>query len=169
MIRVAIPAHRKVEDGQTSYTVFCVEVLDCSSGKITNIEKRYSEFEAIHKQMKKIQGIRLPEFPPKKVMKWNSKVIEQRRLGLETYIQGVVQGDRITKSVLKFLEVSLPDSQSIESFDQCSENIPTHHPMLSFPADAFLQDNVKSGLPDIVVQGVHMGLYTDHREDYLLS
>jgi len=31
--------------------------------------------------------MRVPEFPPKKVMKWNSKVLEQRRLGLQSYVQ----------------------------------------------------------------------------------
>ena len=167
MIRVAIPAYRKVEDGQTSYTVYCLEVLDCSSGKITNIERRYSEFEAIHKQVKKIPGMRVPEFPPKKVMKWNSKVLEHRRLGLQSYVQGVVQGEKISKSMLKFLEVSLPDSQSVDSFDQDNDNIPTHNPLLSSTADAFLQENNRSSLPDIIVQGVHMGLYTENN-DYCL-
>ncbi len=28
-----------------------------------------------------------PEFPPKKVMKWNHKVLEQRRAALEVYLQ----------------------------------------------------------------------------------
>lgn len=167
MIRVAIPSHRKVEDGQNSYTVFCLEVLDCSSGKMTHIERRYSEFEAIHKQMKKIPGIRVPEFPPKKVMKWNSKVLEQRRLGLEVYIQGILQGDRLSKSVLKFLEVSIPENQCDE--ESCDQSLPSHHPMLSFNADAFLQENYRSSLPNIVVQGVHMGLYTVNRDDYLLA
>ncbi|XP_076103953.1 sorting nexin-24-like [Mytilus galloprovincialis] len=169
MIRVAIPNHKKVEDGQNTYTVFCLEVLDCSSGKMTHIEKRYSEFEAIHKQVKKIPGMRIPEFPPKKVMKWNSKVLEQRRLGLQTYVQGVLQGDRLSKSMLNFLEISLPDCQSEESFEQSNENIPSHHPLLSFTADAFLQENNRSSLPDIIVQGVHMGLYATNRDDYLLG
>lgn len=31
--------------------------------------------------------IKTPEFPPKKVLKWNNKVLEQRRHGLETYLQ----------------------------------------------------------------------------------
>ena len=45
----------------------------------------YLNFLLLLQQLKTI--IETPEFPPKKVMKWNLKVLEQRRQGLEYYLQ----------------------------------------------------------------------------------
>ncbi|WAR11112.1 SNX24-like protein [Mya arenaria] len=72
---------------------------------------RYSEFEELHKQLKKV--VDTPEFPPKKVLKFSHKVVEQRRVALELYLQGILE----------------------------------------------------SILPDIVVQGVHEGLYSNDTYD----
>ena len=55
------------------------------SGRSHTLFKRYSKFEELHKQLKKL--ILTPEFPPKKVMKFNTKVTEQRRVILEHYLQ----------------------------------------------------------------------------------
>ncbi|KAL7988833.1 hypothetical protein Chor_007752, partial [Crotalus horridus] len=63
--------------------VFKIEVL--MNGRKHFVEKRYSEFHALHKKLKKF--IRTPEIPSKHVRNWVPKVLEQRRQGLESYLQ----------------------------------------------------------------------------------
>ncbi|TFJ98077.1 Sorting nexin-22 [Platysternon megacephalum] len=82
--------------------VFTVEVL-CNGRKHT-IEKRYSEFHALHKRIKKM--CKVPDFPPKRVPNWMSKVQEQRRQGLEVYIQGVLYYNKeLPRELLDFLKL----------------------------------------------------------------
>ncbi|XP_033750325.1 sorting nexin-24-like [Pecten maximus] len=162
MIRVTVPSFRKVGDHNDSYTVFNVEV--CAAGRLTNVEKRYSEFEDFHKQLKKI--IRTPEFPPKKVMKWNPKVLEQRRIGLQLYLQGVVQNDYISKIVQRFLCITLANTTNMESLTHDDQEVSlSHQPMIGFQPDAFLLNNNKSSLRDIITEGVHRGLYCVQMEE----
>ncbi|NXO17610.1 SNX24 protein, partial [Oriolus oriolus] len=66
-----------------NFQVFKIEVL--MSGRKHFVEKRYSEFHALHKKLKKF--IRTPEIPSKHVRNWVPKVLEQRRQGLELYLQ----------------------------------------------------------------------------------
>ncbi|XP_021346012.1 sorting nexin-24-like [Mizuhopecten yessoensis] len=162
MIRVTVPSFRKGGDNNDSYTVFNVEV--CASGRLTNVEKRYSEFEDLHKQLKKI--IRTPEFPPKKVMKWNPKVLEQRRIGLQVYLKGVVENEYISKSIQRFLCITLPVINNMEPLTQVDHDVSlAHQPMIGFQPDAFLLDNNKSSLHDIITEGVHRGLYCAQPEE----
>ncbi|KAK6179226.1 hypothetical protein SNE40_011635 [Patella caerulea] len=155
LIKAFIPGFRKVKESDHAFTVFTVEVWN--SGQKNILEKRYSEFEELHKQLKKI--VVTPDFPPKKVMKWNAKVLEQRRLALQTYLQSFLDRDSIPKSLLRFLEVNIYTG-SMESLDRLIDNnTETHQPLISFSFDAFLNENSKSTLPDIVVEGVTMGLY----------
>ncbi|XP_060564404.1 sorting nexin-24-like [Ruditapes philippinarum] len=164
MIRVSIPSYQKVEGNGDSYTAYRVDVFQ--SGSCHTLQKRYSEFEELHKQLKKL--IETPEFPPKKVLKFNQKIVEQRRVLLEAYLQGVLEGETIPRSFLKFLEVNLPRSGSFDSLDVgLSEPAVSHQPMVGFIKDSFLQENYRSILPDIVSQGVQNGLYSFHQEDYL--
>ncbi|NXH52592.1 SNX24 protein, partial [Rhabdornis inornatus] len=65
------------------FQVFKIEVL--MNGRKHFVEKRYSEFHALHKKLKKF--IRTPEIPSKHVRNWVPKVLEQRRQGLELYLQ----------------------------------------------------------------------------------
>ncbi|NWR94214.1 SNX24 protein, partial [Furnarius figulus] len=66
-----------------NFQVFKIEVL--MNGRKHFVEKRYSEFHALHKKLKKF--IRTPEIPSKHVRNWVPKVLEQRRQGLELYLQ----------------------------------------------------------------------------------
>nr|XP_034816298.2 sorting nexin-24 isoform X2 [Pan paniscus] len=86
-MEVYIPSFRYEEsDLERGYTVFKIEVL--MNGRKHFVEKRYSEFHALHKKLKKC--IKTPEIPSKHVRNWVPKVLEQRRQGLETYLQGVL-------------------------------------------------------------------------------
>lgn len=162
MIRVSIPSYQKVEENGEIYTAYRVDVFE--SGRSHCLYKRYSEFEELHKQLKK--QIDTPDFPPKKVLKFNQKIIETRRVTLEAYLRGILEGETIPRSFLKFLDVNMPRSGSFDSLDVgLSEPTVSHQPMVGFMKDSFLQENHRSGLPDIVSQGVLNGLYSFH-DDY---
>ncbi|XP_041362194.1 sorting nexin-24-like [Gigantopelta aegis] len=156
LIRASIPGYRKIKDDtDESYTVFCIEIW--VSGRRQCLEKRYTEFEDLHKQVKKL--MRTPEFPPKKVMKWSHKVLEHRRQALQIYLQGILDTEVHPKSLLKFLNVNI-ETGSFDSLDKLGpDSKATHQPVIAFPSDAFLQDNTNGTLPDIVAEGVIMGLY----------
>ncbi|NXG94765.1 SNX24 protein, partial [Sylvietta virens] len=95
------------------FQVFKIEVL--MSGRKHFVEKRYSEFHALHKKLKKF--IRTPEIPSKHVRNWVPKVLEQRRQGLELYLQTVIlENEELPKIFLDFLNVrhvpTLPKAES---------------------------------------------------------
>uniref|UniRef100_A0A803JG58 Sorting nexin 22 n=1 Tax=Xenopus tropicalis TaxID=8364 RepID=A0A803JG58_XENTR len=82
--------------------VFRVDVL--FNGRRHTLDRRYSEFHALHKLLKKT--CKVPDFPPKRVPNWMPKVQEQRRQGLEAYIQGVLwYNTDVPKELLDFLKV----------------------------------------------------------------
>ncbi|NXT67906.1 SNX22 protein, partial [Chaetops frenatus] len=82
--------------------VFRVEVL--CNGRRHTVTKRYSEFQALHKQIKKT--CKVPDFPPRHVPNWMPKVLEQRRRGLELYLRGVLyHNEELPQDVLDFLKV----------------------------------------------------------------
>ncbi|BFY97112.1 hypothetical protein BsWGS_00152 [Bradybaena similaris] len=154
VLRVSIPSFRKVKEEEDSYTVFLVDVW--ISGRHYTIEKRYSEFEELHKQLKKV--IKTPEFPPKKVLKWNTKILEQRRLGLHSYFQGVVDQDPLPHCLLLFLETDVFD-HSMDFKDEELQNS-SHQPVIILDTSAYLQEGKRGSLPDIITEGVIQGLYS---------
>ncbi|NXJ81250.1 SNX24 protein, partial [Trogon melanurus] len=131
------------------FQVFKIEVL--MSGRKHFVEKRYSEFHALHKKLKKF--IRTPEIPSKHVRNWVPKVLEQRRQGLELYLQTVIlENEELPKIFLDFLNIrhvpALPKAEScgifcLQSFDT---DIPvldlssklSHQPVLLFLRDPYV-------------------------------
>ncbi|PVD20282.1 hypothetical protein C0Q70_20779 [Pomacea canaliculata] len=154
LIRVSVPSFRKVKEEDETFTVFLVDVW--VSGRRHTVERRYTEFEDLHKQVKKM--IKTPEFPPKKVLKWNNKVLEQRRHGLEAYLQGVVCCEAIPRPVLHFLEIKTEDDGFEFDMVDHSHKV-VHQAVITFPENAFLQDIHRGTLPDIVAEGVTIGLF----------
>uniref|UniRef100_A0A0B6ZWY8 PX domain-containing protein n=1 Tax=Arion vulgaris TaxID=1028688 RepID=A0A0B6ZWY8_9EUPU len=152
VLRVSIPSFRKVKDEDDSYTVFMVDVW--FKGQHMKIEKRYSEFEDLHKQLKKI--MKTPEFPPKKVLKWNTKILEQRRLGLHAYFQGIVDQDPPPHALLLFLETDVLDHSMDFKVEQQQQS---HQTVIALHENAYLQENKTDSLPDIVNDGVIQALY----------
>ncbi|XP_042189741.1 sorting nexin-24 isoform X2 [Callorhinchus milii] len=118
-VGVSIPSFRYEESEQErGYTVFKIEVL--MSGRKHFVEKRYSEFHALHKKLKK--SIKTPEMPSKHVRNWVPKVLEQRRQGLEAYLQTILmENEELPKIYLDFLNIrhlpSLPKVESCCSID----------------------------------------------------
>uniref|UniRef100_H3B7C4 Sorting nexin 22 n=1 Tax=Latimeria chalumnae TaxID=7897 RepID=H3B7C4_LATCH len=166
MIEVWIPAvGQEVGDSEKTHTVFKVEVL--INGRKHFLEKRYREFHALHKKIKKVYKV--PDFPPKRVPNWRSKVLEQRRQALEAYIQGVLSRNQsVPKELLVFLNVKQPSAgaKSI-SIDQHNNFCFRagggglrlfHRPVVGFCKDPYVFPSSDS-LVDIIVDGVLQGFY----------
>uniref|UniRef100_A0A8V0X896 Sorting nexin 24 n=1 Tax=Gallus gallus TaxID=9031 RepID=A0A8V0X896_CHICK len=142
-MEVYIPSFRYEESElERGYTVFKIEVL--MSGRKHFVEKRYSEFHALHKKLKKC--IRTPEIPSKHVRNWVPKVLEQRRQGLELYLQTVIlENEELPKIFLDFLNVrhvpTLPKAESCGSFDETESEESSklsHQPVLLFLRDPYV-------------------------------
>ncbi|XP_059729279.1 sorting nexin-24 isoform X1 [Haemorhous mexicanus] len=142
-MEVFIPSFRYEESElERGYTVFKIEVL--VSGRKHFVEKRYSEFHALHKKLKKF--IRTPEIPSKHVRNWVPKVLEQRRQGLELYLQTVIlENEELPKIFLDFLNVrhvpTLPKAESCGSFDETESEESSklsHQPVLLFLRDPYV-------------------------------
>ncbi|XP_063025393.1 sorting nexin-22 isoform X1 [Melospiza melodia melodia] len=105
MIAVSIPAAEPpaaaARSPERAHTVFRVEVL--CNGRRHTVTKRYSEFQALHKRIKKT--CKVPDFPPRHVPNWMPKALEQRRQALEVYLQGVLYHNKeLPQDILDFLK-----------------------------------------------------------------
>nr|XP_048275157.1 sorting nexin-24 isoform X1 [Myodes glareolus] len=156
--------------------VFKIEVL--MNGRKHFVEKRYSEFHALHKKLKKC--IKTPEIPSKHVRNWVPKVLEQRRQGLETYLQAVIlENEELPKLFLDFLNVrhlpSLPKAESCGSFDETESEESSklsHQPVLLFLGDPYvlpaasayfeLEKRKDKDFPNVVIEGVLHGIFYSH-------
>nr|XP_040128401.1 sorting nexin-24 [Ictidomys tridecemlineatus] len=146
-------------------SVFKIEVL--MNGRKHFVEKRYSEFHALHKKLKKC--IKTPEIPSKHVRNWVPKVLEQRRQGLETYLQAVIlENEELPKLFLDFLNVrhlpSLPKAESCGSFDETESEESSklsHQPVLLFLRDPYVLP-AASDFPNVVIEGVLHGIFYPH-------
>ncbi|NXU49778.1 SNX22 protein, partial [Turnix velox] len=124
--------------------VFRVEVL--CNGRRHTVAKRYSEFQALHKRIKKT--CKVPDFPPRRVPNWMPKVLEQRRQGLELYIRGVLyHNNELPQDVLDFLKVRRcqqdpktthpPDGTRLMS--PSSTPLPSQRPVVGFCIDPYVR------------------------------
>ncbi|XP_001363633.2 sorting nexin-24 isoform X2 [Monodelphis domestica] len=166
-MEVYIPSFRYEEsDLERGYTVFKIEVL--MSGRKHFVEKRYSEFHALHKKLKKC--IKTPEIPSKHVRNWVPKVLEQRRQGLEAYLQAVIlENEELPKFFLDFLNVrhlpSLPKTESCGSFEETESEESSklsHQPVLLFLRDPYVLPTANDDFPNVVIEGVLHGIFYPH-------
>ncbi|TFK12705.1 protocadherin-10 [Platysternon megacephalum] len=177
-----IPSFRYEESElERGYTVFKIEVL--MSGRKHFVEKRYSEFHALHKKGCQASGFRLerpvkklkrfirtPEIPSKHVRNWVPKVLEQRRQGLEMYLQTIIlENEDLPKIFLDFLNVrhvpSLPKAESYGSFDETESEESSklsHQPVLLFLRDPYVLPAANDDFPNVVIEGVLHGIFYPH-------
>uniref|UniRef100_A0A674K6P4 Sorting nexin 24 n=1 Tax=Terrapene triunguis TaxID=2587831 RepID=A0A674K6P4_9SAUR len=151
-----IPSFRYEESElERGYTVFKIEVL--MSGRKHFVEKRYSEFHALHKKLKRF--IRTPEIPSKHVRNWVPKVLEQRRQGLEMYLQTIIlENEDLPKIFLDFLNVRhVPSLPKAESYGKLS-----HQPVLLFLRDPYVLPAANDDFPNVVIEGVLHGIFYPH-------
>lgn len=131
-------------------------------------------------------------FPPKRVRNSNTKVLEQRRAGLEIYMQKMLRLASTKQQVLNFLGIDGTTEIYNKGYakicllfflflsnDHCNacfylhsrmqtmckdENIVQssslqHHPVLTFHCDPYVLVSETTSLPDIVTNGVLLGIY----------
>ncbi|XP_042543690.1 sorting nexin-22 isoform X1 [Dipodomys spectabilis] len=169
MLEVHIPSvgPEAEEPGQSpekGHMVFRVEVL--CRGRRHTVPRRYSEFHALHKRIKKLYKV--PDFPSKRLPNWRSRGLEQRRQGLEAYIQGILYLNQdVPKELLEFLRLRhfSPDPKA-SRWGTLGEFLPSdsssqlhHRPVISFHVDPYIYTPSPEPLPEVVVSGVLQGLY----------
>ncbi|XP_073532943.1 sorting nexin-24 isoform X3 [Phyllobates terribilis] len=166
-MEVYVPTFRYEEsDLERGYTVFRIEVL--VNGRKHFVEKRYSEFHALHKKLKK--SIKTPEMPSKHVRNWIPKVLEQRRQGLESYLQTIIyENEELPKIFLDFLNVrhlpSLPKAEScgsIEDIESEETSKLSHQPVLLFLRDPYVLPKANDLAANVVIEGVLHGIFYPH-------
>ncbi|NWR85332.1 SNX22 protein, partial [Furnarius figulus] len=133
--------------------VFRVEVL--CNGRRHTVTKRYSEFQALHKRIKKT--CKVPDFPPRHVPHWMPKALEQRRQGLELYLRGVLyHNEELPQDVLDFLKVRQCQQDRKAS---SSLLLPSERPVIGFCSDPYVGPCGTDLLPNTVLTGVLQGFY----------
>jgi len=122
MAEITIPKYGLVHDVKPHY-VYTIKVL--SAGIQECVEKRYSAFHAFHREVSTYdpklplrhvvtalgfcvflqlrKSISTPPFPSKRIRCSQPKVLEQRRAGLERYLQTVFKIEGGYKQVMEFL------------------------------------------------------------------
>jgi len=156
MTQIFIPRYRLVDEppGKPHY-VYIVEVLD--GDRHHRVERRYSAFHCLHRELRKSYST--PLFPPKRVRSSQPKVLERRRKSLEQYLQAMLKFGPSCAQVLAFLGVKkLKGSLECTDFAVQDKTL-DHPPIYNYKEDPYMQLEGKSHLPDIVIQGVLMGLY----------
>ncbi|KAJ8260934.1 hypothetical protein COCON_G00166570 [Conger conger] len=162
-VMVCIPSFRSEDNAmEKGYTVFKIDVL--MSGRQHTVEKRYSQFHTLHKMLKKL--IKPPEIPSKHVRNWVPRVLEQRRQGLELYLQTIiVENEVLPKVFLDFLNIrhfpSLPKTESCGSFETESEESSklSHQPVLLYLRDPYVLPAADDACPNVVIEGVIHGIF----------
>ncbi|XP_076676952.1 sorting nexin-24 isoform X2 [Andrena cerasifolii] len=148
------------------YYVYCIEVLETGSGSRYFVERRYSEFSALHRTLKK-GNTDIAPFPPKRVRNSQPKVLEQRRAALELYVQKMLRLSATKQQVLNFLGIegraaSVSYKSAYKEAEEPQHAHPSalgHHPVLTFHCDPYAESSTTSSLPDIVINGVLLGIY----------
>ncbi|XP_058397798.1 sorting nexin-22 isoform X2 [Diceros bicornis minor] len=158
MLEVHIPSVGPEAEGprqspEKSHMVFRVEVL--CRGRRHTVPRRYSEFHALHKRIKKLYKV--PDFPSKRLPNWRTRGLEQRRQALEAYLQGILYLNQdVPKELLEFLCLRhFPTDPKASSWGSQLH----HRPVVSFCVDPYISIPSPEPLPDVVVNGVLEGLY----------
>ncbi|KAM8972218.1 sorting nexin-22 [Pelodytes ibericus] len=165
MIEVYIPSvGHQVYKSDKTHTVFKVDVL--FNDRRHSLHRRYSEFHTLHKLLKKI--CKVPDFPPKRVPNWMSKVQEQRRQGLEAYIQGVLWYNQdVPKELLDFLKLrhfhKCKKNYSLESLtditlDGSSSQL-AHKAVVGYYKDHYIHPPDTDIIENSILEGVLQGIY----------
>ncbi|XP_015594727.1 sorting nexin-24 isoform X2 [Cephus cinctus] len=170
MYQVFISGYRLAEVSHGKpYYVYTVEVVESANNIRHFVEKRYSEFNALHRTLKK-ECETAAAFPPKRVRNTQPKVLEQRRAALELYVQKMLRLSSTKQQVLNFLGIEGPASSrttykrnykepAIRDSRQNRPGSVSHYPILTFHCDPYVRPNPSAGLPDIIIEGALLGVY----------
>ncbi|XP_004855720.1 sorting nexin-22 isoform X2 [Heterocephalus glaber] len=137
MLEVHIPSvgpepEEPRQSPEKGHMVFRVEVR--CRGRRHSVHRRYSEFHALHKRIKKLYKV--PDFPSKRLPNWRTRSLEQRRQGLEAYIQGILYLNQdVPKELLEFLRLRhFPVDPKASSWGSQLH----HRPVISFCRDPYI-------------------------------
>uniref|UniRef100_A0A672IRP9 Sorting nexin 22 n=1 Tax=Salarias fasciatus TaxID=181472 RepID=A0A672IRP9_SALFA len=161
MIEVSIPStEREVEDSGKTKKLFRVEVL--FNERKHFVLRRNSEFQSLHRKVKIIQT---PDFPSKRNPHLRTKPLEQRRQELEDYLQEIIyQNEDVPQVLLDFLHLKhFHTGNKVGSVDESSRAARCEGGRYQAPHQrvmGFFHDPYRSGLPDVVADGVLQGFYT---------
>uniref|UniRef100_A0A4W5P6X2 Sorting nexin 24 n=1 Tax=Hucho hucho TaxID=62062 RepID=A0A4W5P6X2_9TELE len=152
-VRIFIPSFRSEDNPiEKGYTVFKVDVL--MNGRQHTVKKRYSEFHNLHKILKK--SIKPPEIPSKHVRNWIPKVLEQRRHGLELYLQTIImENEVLPKIFLDFLNIR--HFPSLTKTESCGKL--THQPAMLYHRDPYMLPSTHDTFSNVVIEGVIHGIF----------
>uniref|UniRef100_A0A673WTV7 Sorting nexin 24 n=1 Tax=Salmo trutta TaxID=8032 RepID=A0A673WTV7_SALTR len=165
-VRIFIPSFRSEDNPiEKGYTVFKIDVL--MNGRQHTVKKRYSEFQNLHKILKK--SMTPPEIPSKHVRNWIPKVLEQRRHGLELYLQAIImENEVLPKIFLDFLNIRhFPSLTKTEScglvkrlllLSGLSSKL-THQPAMLYHRDPYMLPSTHDTLSNVVIEGVIHGIF----------
>eukprot|EP00911_Craspedida_sp_UC1_P002455 UC1_evm1s1828 len=107
-VRAYIPRARQISVGKSRPYVY--EIVLAHQGKQWTIERRYSQFHALHKQIaSRIEGPGYPSFPAKKIVKNKSpKFVQARRKALEEWLAALLEMQNVLSqapALCDFLEL----------------------------------------------------------------
>ncbi|XP_029009268.1 sorting nexin-22 [Betta splendens] len=163
MIEVSIPSvEKQVDESGKSKKLFRVEVL--FNERKHYVLRRSSEFQTLHRKLRKI--LQTPDFPGKRSPHLRTKPVEQRTQELEDYIQEIIRhNEDVPQVLLDFLHVrhfhtgnKISSMESLEMDSQDNSDQLPHQRVLGYFQDPYLSDS-KSGLPNVIVDGVLQGFY----------
>ncbi|KAG5674703.1 hypothetical protein PVAND_004655 [Polypedilum vanderplanki] len=111
----SIPETEQFTNGNNTFTGFNIFI----NGSF-HCCLRYKQLHSLHQQLKQsLSNLILPYFPPKKLLTLTQNELEQRRLGLERYLQLIGQDPVLSKSNLlrTFLLNAQQESAFIEAYE----------------------------------------------------
>lgn len=114
MVQILIPSTLQKQHKNTQYTLYCIEVY--LSGKCYKVDRRYSEFYELHRKLKKYYN-QIGNLPPKRLKNLNQKLIEQRRISLEKYLQNLCKIGLNTE-LDEFLNLPIDKSINLKNLNQ---------------------------------------------------
>ncbi|XP_038640440.1 sorting nexin-24-like [Scyliorhinus canicula] len=104
-----------------------------------------------------------PDFPAKRGLNRRPKALEQKRTGLEAYLQGLVCDDQhLSQEILDFLNIRhIPAGKQMSVLEQLDlQNYRCFcHEVIMFSKDAFAHPDTEDLLPNVIVMGVLQGFY----------
>ncbi|KAG5325176.1 SNX24 protein, partial [Pseudoatta argentina] len=143
-----------------SYYVYCIEVLESKTGTQHFIERRYSEFSALHRKVH-YRGIDVKKFMIYFFSNYSLAVTSQKSIKLEYWTKFVHKINKFSKKkqlILSFFNFS----RIHKAADNSVHNHPNtlgHHPVLTFHCDPYVPADSTSSLSDVVTNGVLLGIY----------
>lgn len=168
VVNIDIPRFEKVVGPSgKEYTIYKITIA--KAGGTKEIDKRYSEFDKLHRRLNKNRKLpRNIEFPPKTFIfsSGSASTKEARRTKLKTFLQQLCDLSPIPDEVLAFLGISQPiqsnlmNSSTIYSSSEDlldSSKSYTHQPLLDFTNDPYILHHDD----DILVTGILDSFYND--------